>query len=75
MMNQDKAEAQLAARLKVWNEVVDSRRWQVRQIYGHDAAERFTGTVTVEGYPRPDWYDTPQCGCMAGFKTFNTKEK
>ena len=42
------------------------------------AAERFThGTVTVEGWPRPDWYDTPQCGCMAGFKlkTFNTNEK
>jgi hypothetical protein len=32
--------------------------------------------VHVKSWPRPDWYDTPQCGCMAGFnlKTFNTTE-
>jgi len=45
------------------------------------AAKRFTGTVTVESYTRPDWYDTPQCGCMNHFvdvnkmvETFNTTE-
>ena len=23
--------------------------------------------VHVKSWPRPEWYDTPQCGCMAGF--------
>ena len=35
--------------------------------------------VHVKSWPRPEWYDTPQCGCMAGFnvdkwtKELNTK--
>jgi len=30
-------------------------------------------TVHIKSWPRPDWYDTPQCGCMSGFelKAFN----
>ena len=31
------------------------------------AARRFGGEATVEAWPRPEWYDTPQCGCMSGF--------
>jgi hypothetical protein len=41
MMEQDKAEAQLAGRTRVWNEVIEGRKWQIRQIYGQDAADRY----------------------------------
>ena len=50
MMDQDKADAQLAGRVKVWNEVVDSRRWQIQQIYGLDAAERYQWLAKEKQY-------------------------
>lgn len=42
MMEKDKAEAQLASRTRVWYEVIESRRWKVQQIYGLEAAKRYT---------------------------------
>ena len=41
MMDQEKAEERLNQRNKVWNEIIESRRWKVQQIYGREAAEKY----------------------------------
>jgi hypothetical protein len=41
MIDQEKAEERLNQRNRVWNEIIESRRWKVQQIYGREAAEKY----------------------------------
>ena len=57
MMDQEKAEERLNQRNKVWNEVIESRRWKVQQIYGRKAAEKYHFLTREKNF----FYSTDTC--------------